>query len=232
MTIRCHDDKLILLYYTYFYLGVFTGCMVLLALSVLTPFFRYIPKTSLSSIIIMALLRMIDFQIVKRIWQTNRIDIMPYFTTFLACFYELEISILCGVVMALVIFLYQRLVPNVEVQGEVNGVCRVEINGGLTYLGVGYCLSKVRENIKRNPRCSCLRLLYYVRVWFHRHRRHGTALSRLQISWNKACTLQRSKGFSENAWKCWFAARGFSDGTTWWTLWFIKLVKPKELALN
>ncbi len=128
-----------------FILGVFTGCVVLLALSVLTPFFKYIPKASLSCIIIMAILRVIDFRIVKKVWQTNKIDLIPFFATFFACFYQLDIGILCGVVMAMVVLLYRRLVPEIEIKGEINGRCHFKLHGGLTYVGVEYFTSKVRE---------------------------------------------------------------------------------------
>ncbi|XP_028391974.1 sodium-independent sulfate anion transporter-like [Dendronephthya gigantea] len=130
--------------------GIFTGCVVLLALSVLTPFFKYIPKASLASIIIMALVRMVDFKIVKRMWRTNRIDLLPFFATFLACFYQLDIGILCGVVVALLVFLYRRLVPKIEIQGEINGRCHFKLRGGLTYIGIEYFTSKVKEKAMVN----------------------------------------------------------------------------------
>ena len=125
--------------------GVFTGSVVLLALSVFTPFFKYIPKASLSSIIIMAVLRMVDFRIVKRMWQTNKIDLVPFFVTFFSCFYELDIGILCGVLIAMVVFLYRRLVPKIEILGEINGRYHFKLHGGVTYVGIEYLTSKVRE---------------------------------------------------------------------------------------
>lgn len=93
----------------------------------------------------MALLRMIDFRIVGKIWRTNRIDLLSFFATFFACFYQLDIGILCGVVMAMIVFLYRRLVPEVEIRGEFNGRCHFKLNGGLTYVGVEYFTSKIWE---------------------------------------------------------------------------------------
>ena len=43
--------------------------MVLLAISLLSPFFHYIPKTALSAIIIAAVLPMVDIRIVHRIFK-------------------------------------------------------------------------------------------------------------------------------------------------------------------
>ena len=93
----------------------------------------------------MAVLRMVDFRIVKRIWQTNKIDLVPLFATFFTCFYELDIGILCGVLIAIVVFLYRRLVPEIEILGEINGRYHFKLHGGLTYIGVEYLTSKVRE---------------------------------------------------------------------------------------
>lgn len=93
---------------------------------------------------------MVDLRIVKKIWQTNRTDLLSFFATFFACFYQLDIGILCGVVMAMIVFLYRRLAPEVEVQGEYNGRCCFKLNGGLTYVGVEYFTSKVRETVLVN----------------------------------------------------------------------------------
>ena len=93
----------------------------------------------------MACVRMVDFKVVKRMWRTNRIDLLPYFATFLASFYQLDIGIICGVVMALLVFLYRRLVPEIEIQGEINGRCHFKLRGGLTYIGVEYFTSKIRK---------------------------------------------------------------------------------------
>ena len=132
-----------LLIFVCFNLGVFTGCVVLLALSVLAPFFQYIPKASLSAVIIMSVLRMVDIKIVKKIWYTNRLDHIPFFVTFFVCFYQLDMGISCGIVIALIIMLYRHFVPRIEIQGRE--VCFVRFNGGLTYMGIEYFISKVRH---------------------------------------------------------------------------------------
>ena len=95
----------------------------------------------------MALLRMVDFQMVKKIWRTNRVDLLSFFVTFFACLYQLQIGILCGVVMAMIVSLHRRFVPEVEIQGDGNGRCCFKLNGGLTYVGVEYFTSKVREKM-------------------------------------------------------------------------------------
>ena len=48
---------------------LYVGSVVLLAIAVLSQFFHYIPKTSLSAIIIAAVLPMVDVRILYRIFK-------------------------------------------------------------------------------------------------------------------------------------------------------------------
>jgi sodium-independent sulfate anion transporter 11 len=49
-----------------------TGLLVLLALGVLTEFFKYIPSAALAGLIIVAVLDMVDFAVVRRLWRVKR----------------------------------------------------------------------------------------------------------------------------------------------------------------
>jgi sodium-independent sulfate anion transporter 11 len=51
--------------------GVVTGAIVILALVVLTPQFYYIPRASLNSVVIMAVVFMVDFDILVSIWRSK-----------------------------------------------------------------------------------------------------------------------------------------------------------------
>ena len=52
--------------------GVFTGGLVLIALALLTPWFYFIPNAALAGVIIMAVLDMVSFQLLKRLWRVKR----------------------------------------------------------------------------------------------------------------------------------------------------------------
>ena len=117
--------------------------MVLLALSILTPFFQYIPRATLAAVVIVAVLRTVNVRIIRKIWRIKRIDVLPLVVTFFACLYEIAIGIACGIGMALIILLYRHFLPRVDFQkGEI---CYVKLDGGLTYMGVQYVITKVRE---------------------------------------------------------------------------------------
>jgi MFS superfamily sulfate permease-like transporter len=47
------------------------GIIVILALSLLTPYFYFIPKATLSSVIICAVLFMVEIGMVKPMWKSN-----------------------------------------------------------------------------------------------------------------------------------------------------------------
>lgn len=51
--------------------GLYTGIIVITALVFFTPFFKYIPKPTLSAITIYAALFMIEFRIIKPMWKAK-----------------------------------------------------------------------------------------------------------------------------------------------------------------
>lgn len=96
--------------------GVVTGSLVLLALATLAPYFEMIPQTSLSSIIIAAVIPMIKFSDMKIIWKSNKIDMIPYATTFISCvLFGLEYGIIIGVIVSLGILCYQMARPRITI---------------------------------------------------------------------------------------------------------------------
>jgi len=60
VTFGCHEIK---------YMLHLVGIMALLALSFLTPYFYYIPRATLSAILICAVVFVIDLRIIKSLWR-------------------------------------------------------------------------------------------------------------------------------------------------------------------
>ena len=50
-----------------------------------------------------------EYHIVPLLWKTKKIDLVTMAVTFLLCFYETELGILAGVVVALCIFVYENV---------------------------------------------------------------------------------------------------------------------------
>lgn len=99
--------------------GVLTGGLVLLALSLLTSTFYYIPKTTLSAVVISAMFYLIEVKVVFLLWKTKKLDLIPLFATFFAClFLGLEYGIVIGVGINLLFILYPSARPPVKIEEE------------------------------------------------------------------------------------------------------------------
>ncbi|XP_065213413.1 sodium-independent sulfate anion transporter [Planococcus citri] len=92
--------------------GLYTGILILLALSLLTPYFFYIPKASLAAVIICAVIFMIEYEVVKPMWKSSRKDLIPTFATFVLCLvFGVELGILIGVGINIILLLIPSARP-------------------------------------------------------------------------------------------------------------------------
>ncbi|XP_068631791.1 sodium-independent sulfate anion transporter-like [Battus philenor] len=96
--------------------GFYTGFIVLLTLALLTPYFFFIPKAALSAVIICAVLHMVDLAIIKKLWATSRLDLIPLVGTFV-CGLALgvEVGLICGVAIDILLLLYYHSRPPLDV---------------------------------------------------------------------------------------------------------------------
>lgn len=86
---------------------------------------------------------MVDYRIVKKIWKTNRTDVIPLFATFLLCLYDIAIGIISGIAVAMLMLFYRMVLPRIDARQKEVSV--VKINGGLSYVGIDYVIAKVEE---------------------------------------------------------------------------------------
>ncbi|PNF43809.1 hypothetical protein B7P43_G07766, partial [Cryptotermes secundus] len=101
--------------------GVYTGILVILSLQFFTPYFYYIPKASLAAVIIAAVVFMVEFHVVKPMWRTKKVDLIPAFATFLSClFIRLELGIVIGIGINVLFLLYASARPSVRVEKAVS----------------------------------------------------------------------------------------------------------------
>ncbi|XP_026470654.1 sodium-independent sulfate anion transporter-like [Ctenocephalides felis] len=95
--------------------GLYSGTMTLLALSFLTPYFYYIPRATLSSVLICAVMFMFDWQIVMPMWRTNKLDVLFMGCTFAASLYKgVEFGLSVGVILTLCPLLYLWARPEIN----------------------------------------------------------------------------------------------------------------------
>ncbi|XP_052687884.1 sodium-independent sulfate anion transporter-like isoform X1 [Crassostrea angulata] len=150
--------------------GIFTGVLIVLALFTLTPLFYYIPKSALSAVIIFSVIQMVDVMVVKKLWKTNKIDLIPLFITFLSCLgVGMEYGILIGIGVSMIILLYPSARPKIKV--EPGGVKVVKLDQGLLFPAVEYlqeCVLEANEADGKNNSvvldCSHVSALDYTAI--------------------------------------------------------------------
>ena len=115
------------------------GSLVLLSLTILTPYFYYIPKSALAAIIISAMIFMIDLDLIKKIFRTKsrcllylflkplflniififyiESDLVPMMATFLVCLFgNMELGIIIGTGVNLAMLAYSTARPKIDIE--------------------------------------------------------------------------------------------------------------------
>ncbi|XP_016657179.1 sodium-independent sulfate anion transporter [Acyrthosiphon pisum] len=101
--------------------GLYTGLTVMAALVYLTPYFYYIPKTSLAAVIIAASFMMVDVNIVKHIYKSKKRDLVLMLITFFSClFLPLEYGVLIGIVANVGFIMFSAAKPKISIQVQKN----------------------------------------------------------------------------------------------------------------
>lgn len=117
--------------------GIYTSALVLVALALLTPYFRYIPKAALSAVIISAVIFMIEFEVVKPLWRCSRRELFPGAITFIfSLTLGVEIGLLLGVATDVSFLVYRVARPPL-------GVAKVKTSKGIEHILVRPSYSSV-----------------------------------------------------------------------------------------
>ncbi|KAK3586011.1 hypothetical protein CHS0354_033128 [Potamilus streckersoni] len=97
--------------------GIFTGAIIIIALWFLTPWFYYIPDSALSAVIIFAVLQMVDYEIILKLWRVKKRELIPLFVTFISSLaIGIEYGILVGIGVSLLFVLHSVARPKLKFQ--------------------------------------------------------------------------------------------------------------------
>ncbi|XP_059088893.1 sodium-independent sulfate anion transporter-like isoform X2 [Tigriopus californicus] len=97
--------------------GIYTGALVILALAFLMDYCCFIPKATLSAVIITAVIFSVEYEVVRPMWRSKKTDLLCAFVTFLCClFWALEFGILVGVGIQVLIVLYNTARPHLTIE--------------------------------------------------------------------------------------------------------------------
>ena len=150
--------------------SAFNGLFVAVTLLFLTPYLYHLPKAVLAVIILLAVTSLVTPASLKHTWQASRIDgsvaIVTFVITLLAA-PHLDKGIMVGAGLAIVLFLYNTMKPNVVILGrhadgalrdaKVNNlpaskvVTAIRFDGRLYFANVSYFEDAVLEAVANNP---------------------------------------------------------------------------------
>jgi SulP family sulfate permease len=102
--------------------SIFMGILVILTLLFLTPLFYYLPQPVLASIVLTAILGLIDVGYVKKLFHLDRRDFYVYLTTFvLTLVLGIQQGVFAGVALSVLLILYKTSRPHYAVLGQLEG---------------------------------------------------------------------------------------------------------------
>jgi sulfate permease, SulP family len=102
--------------------SIITAGIVLASVLVLTPLFFYLPRATLSAIVIVAVLGLIETTTFRRVWSYRRSDALTLVITFVAVLtIGVEIGLIAGIVSSIGLYLWQTSHPGIVELGLVPG---------------------------------------------------------------------------------------------------------------
>ncbi|XP_054777993.1 high affinity sulfate transporter 2-like [Prosopis cineraria] len=102
--------------------NIVTGIVVLLTLLFITPLFKYTPNAVLASIIISAVLSLIDIEEFVHLWKIDKFDFVAAMGAFFGVvFKSVEIGLLIAVILSFAKILLQVTRPKTMVLGKIPG---------------------------------------------------------------------------------------------------------------
>jgi SulP family sulfate permease len=125
--------------------GIYTAIGITLASLFLTPALFYLPQATLAATIIVAVLSLVDVEILKSTWRFSKLDFIAVATTLLGTLLiGVETGLVMGVVTSLALFLFRASRPHIATVGLVPGT--------------EYFRNVQRHDVLISPKLLCLRV--------------------------------------------------------------------------
>ncbi|KAJ8916115.1 hypothetical protein NQ315_004482 [Exocentrus adspersus] len=140
--------------------GIYSGSVIILALSVLAPYFYFIPKSTLAAVLITAGSSLIDYEIFPVLWRCNKVDFILTLLTFVIGIVRgVEAAIVIGSVLNALILLKTWSRPNIFIEIRSNKESNREFiyvrpELGLFYPAADYVSETVKKAHGRSPKLS------------------------------------------------------------------------------
>lgn len=150
--------------------GAYTAVGIAVAALVLTPLLYFLPIATLAATIIVAVLSLVDFPDMARVWRYSKRDFAAMAATIIVTLgVGVELGLATGVVLSILLYLQRASAPHVAVVGQVPGsqhfrnverhavitapqVITLRIDESLTFTNASWLEDKVVELIADQPR--------------------------------------------------------------------------------
>ncbi|MCB0595893.1 MAG: solute carrier family 26 protein [Lewinellaceae bacterium] len=97
-----------------------SAVLVALTILFLTPLFFYLPKAILASVIVAAVINLVDYREAVHLWRTDRTDFMTMIVTFAATLtLGIQNGVLTGVILSLAFMIYRNSKPHISILGQL-----------------------------------------------------------------------------------------------------------------
>ncbi len=100
--------------------SIISAALVALTLMFLTPAFYYLPHAILASVIMVAVVGLVDLRYIRELWATSKLEFALLAVTFLVTVnFSMVPGIVAGIVFSILILLYKAAYPHVAILGRV-----------------------------------------------------------------------------------------------------------------
>lgn len=138
--------------------SIFTTILGMMSLLFLTPLLYYIPKSSLSAVLICAVTSMFRYDMAISLWKTNRRDLIPFATAFVSCLiFDVELGLVFGICVDLLCVLYRSARPSISIEKETNsGYVKwvVKPSSGLLFPAVDFMRQRIIAEMSSSERSN------------------------------------------------------------------------------
>ncbi|XP_050509947.1 sodium-independent sulfate anion transporter-like isoform X1 [Diabrotica virgifera virgifera] len=137
--------------------GLYSGTVIVFALSLMAPYFYYIPKAVLAAVLITAVSSLLDYKILPILWKCNKVDLFLTVGTFIiGTFFGVEAALVLGSILNLLILLKMWSRPKINT--DVKEIIETQMKYlylkpelGLYYPGADYLAECIKKNRNEYP---------------------------------------------------------------------------------
>lgn len=149
--------------------ALFAAALIVITLLFLTPVFYYLPDAILASVIMVAVISLIDYPFAVYLLKTNRIEFLLFLATFLVTLvFGLVAGILAGIIFSVLIILYRIAYPHIAILGRLEdyfefrnikrfknlkrweNLLLIRFDAPLLFVNIQYFKDFVEQEVKQN----------------------------------------------------------------------------------